>query len=272
MSTISLEHGGRTVVDGVDALVVAGWTGRDSAAVEHHVRELEALGVAPPSTVPLYYRVAASLLGHARAIEVVGGDTSGEAEPLLVRAADGALWLGVASDHTDRALESRSVALSKQICAKPCARGLWRFDDVAERLDALELRAWIAEDAALVDAPGDAAGWTLYQEGTLAAIRPLAELLDASPLGTLAGGAADRSSDRTDAVPNDASHPGRTGRDDRSGPDANARRGAAAMLCGTLPALGGVRPAAAFRAELADPANDARLELRYAVRALPEVS
>src|SRR5580692_1282255 len=33
----------------VDNLVVAGWTGRDRAAVEHHIKELAAIGVKAPA-------------------------------------------------------------------------------------------------------------------------------------------------------------------------------------------------------------------------------
>ena len=43
-------------------LVVAGWTGRDVAALEKHIRELEAIGVKRPKSTPIFYRVAASLL------------------------------------------------------------------------------------------------------------------------------------------------------------------------------------------------------------------
>ena len=39
-------------------LVIAGWTGRDAAAIAHHIEELAALGVPAPSAVPLFYRVA----------------------------------------------------------------------------------------------------------------------------------------------------------------------------------------------------------------------
>ena len=46
----------------INDLVIAGWTGRDVAALNHHIEELKAIGVQPPSKVPLYYRVAASLL------------------------------------------------------------------------------------------------------------------------------------------------------------------------------------------------------------------
>lgn len=35
-------------------LVVAGWTGRDRAAIEHHIEELALLGVPRPSAVPLW--------------------------------------------------------------------------------------------------------------------------------------------------------------------------------------------------------------------------
>ncbi len=150
--------------------VVAGWTGRDPAKVAHHIAELAALGVPAPSVTPLYYRVSAALLTQADAIEALGADTSGEAEPVLIRHG-GALWLGLGSDHTDRALEAHSVAYSKQVCAKPLARALWPLDALGA-LDALELRCWLREDG----------GWRLYQEGTLAAVRPLRDLEAGCPL------------------------------------------------------------------------------------------
>ena len=33
-------------------LIVAGWTGRDEAALNHHIEELAAIGVPRPSSVP----------------------------------------------------------------------------------------------------------------------------------------------------------------------------------------------------------------------------
>ena len=226
--TLRFRHTGGTLDLRLGALVVAGWTARDEAAVRHHVEELAALGVAPPSTFPLYYRASASLATFADAIEVVGEGTSGEAEPLLV-VADGRRWLGLGSDHTDRALEAHSVALSKQACPKPLNPELWAWDEVEDHLDALELGSWIDEGA----------GWTRYQEGTLASVRPLDELA--------------------------------RGAGDALGPGARAR-GAAAMLCGTLPAIGGVRPANAFRMALHDPVRGRTLEHEYRVRALPVVA
>lgn len=200
----------------ISHLTIAGWTGRDRAAVEHHIEELAAIGVTPPSSVPLFYRVSASLLTQGD-IEVLGPDTSGEVEPLIIRS-EGTLYLGLASDHTDRALEATSVAASKQVCAKPVATILWPLDDVAD-LDALQLTTDIEENAT----------WTRYQEGTLAAIRPLADLI------------AD--------LPDNA-----------------------AMLCGTLPAIGGVRPAQAYRMALTDPATGRTIRLDYSVTTLPVIA
>ena len=78
------------------ALVVAGWTGRDSAAIEHHIEELAALGVPRPSSVPLYYRMASLLLTQSAEIEALGDQSSGEAEPLLFFS-QGEWWLGAVS-------------------------------------------------------------------------------------------------------------------------------------------------------------------------------
>ncbi len=156
----------------IDHLYVAGWTGRNKDAVEHHIEELAAIGIAPPSQVPLYYRVSNSLLTHTNTVEVLGEGTSGEVEPLLIQQ-DGEIWLGLASDHTDRELEAHSVAASKQICLKPAAQELWKYEDVKPHLDDLQLECSIKE----------AGDWVIYQQGTLANIRPLAELMESSGFG-----------------------------------------------------------------------------------------
>ena len=146
-------------------LVIAGWTGRDAAALEAHIRELEALGVKRPSSTPIFYRVAASLLTTDETIEVLGGSSSGEAE-CVVYSFDNGAWIGLGSDHTDRAAEAISVSLSKQVCAKPVSSDIWRLDDVAPHWDALTLRSYI----------GAGENRRLYQEGSFTAIRPLQEL------------------------------------------------------------------------------------------------
>jgi hypothetical protein len=150
----------------IETLVIAGWTGRDVAALDHHIEELKAIGVQPPSKVPLYYRVAAQMLTQADRIQVLGDDTSGEVEPVLVGAAD-RLWVTVGADHTDRKLESYGVAVSKQVCPKVIGRAAWRFEEVEPHWDRLMLRSFITEGGKKV----------LYQEGPLAKIRAPRELI-----------------------------------------------------------------------------------------------
>lgn len=70
-----------------------------------------------------------------------------------------------------------------------------------------------------------------YQSGTLAAIRPLGDLIEGADL-----------------------------------PDNSA------LFCGTLPAIGGVRPAGDYRMTLVDPVQDRQITLSYAVGTLPIVS
>lgn len=169
---MKFQHSGSEINLPVEHLYVAGWTGRNADAVQHHIDELAAIGVAPPSEVPLYYRVSSSLLVHTNTIEVLGPETSGEVEPLIIQSA-GVLWLGLASDHTDRGLEAHSVAASKQICAKPASKEVWRLSDVEEDLDNLILRCSIKQDES----------WVSYQQGALSDILPLQELIDGSGMG-----------------------------------------------------------------------------------------
>ena len=68
----------------IESLVIAGWAGRDAASIEHHIEELAALGIPRPSTTPLYYRVAAQTLTQAGRLTVLGPDSSGEVEPVVV--------------------------------------------------------------------------------------------------------------------------------------------------------------------------------------------
>lgn len=209
----------------VDRLVIAGWTGRDAHAIEHHIGELEAIGVPRPSAVPLFYRVAANQLTQADDVEVLGAETSGEVEPLLFL--HGGKWfVSIASDHTDRALETHSVALSKQICVKPTARSAWPLDDVLGHWDDLVIRSWIEEGGEI----------KLYQEGTLAAIRPPADLLERYASG--------------------------------NPPPADGF----AMTCGTVGAIGGIRPSPRFRMELVDEARGRRIAHEYRSVVLPIVS
>lgn len=150
----------------IDRFVIAGWTGRDAAAVEKHIVELEALGVKRPDSVPIFYRVAAARLTTDDAIEASGDKSSGEVEFMLLRWG-GRLWVGVGSDHTDREVETYGVTVSKQMCDKPIAASFWAHDDIADHWDRLVLRSFIREGGKRV----------LYQEGPVSGMRTPADLI-----------------------------------------------------------------------------------------------
>lgn len=143
-------------------VVIAGWTGRDEAQLKKHILELAEIGVKPPKTTPIFYRVSASLITFSNQIQVSGPDTSGEVEFVLLSRPDG-LWVTVGSDHTDRKAETIGVSLSKQLCEKPIAKDAWRYDEVKPHWDKLVLRSW--------------ADGTLYQEGPVTAMRSPEDLL-----------------------------------------------------------------------------------------------
>ena len=121
-------------VAAIRQLVVAGWTGRNVAALEAHIKELEALGVKRPKSVPIFYRNAVQLLTPSGIIEAVGDKSSGEVEFVLYSLSDG-MWVGLGSDHTDRKAETINVTLSKQMCAKPVSAEVWRLDEVEAHWD-----------------------------------------------------------------------------------------------------------------------------------------
>ena len=155
-------------------------------------------------------------------LQVLGPDTSGEAEPVVV-AHGGRLWLTVGSDHTDRKAETMGIALSKQLCGKPVGGELWLLDDVVGHWDQIKLRAFATIDGRRV----------AYQDGTLAGMRTPADLIS------------------------------RWGKPLSSG---------TVMFCGTLAAIGGIRPASRFEVELEDPVLGRTLRHAYDIDALPVVS
>ena len=208
----------------IDHLVIAGWAGRDEAALCHHVEELAAIGVPRPSSMPVFYRVAAQTLTQAPVLSVLGSDSSGEVEPVLFSLADG-LWLGLGSDHTDRKAETMGIALSKQLCGKPVAGMLWRLADVEGHWDEIEIRAFAVIDKQRV----------LYQQGTLKSLRSPSDLLSRRP----------------------------------DGPELKP---GTAMFCGTLGAIGGIRPASRFEMELHDPKLGRTITAAYDIETLAVVS
>ena len=206
----------------LDQLVIASWTGRDRAAIEARLVELEGLGITRPPALPMLYPIAASRVTTGRALQVFGHRTSGEVEFVLLQLG-GRVWVGVGSDHTDRAMEAQDAGLAKQLCDKPIAPDFWDLADVQAHWDRLRLRSFVTT------ADG---GRELYQDGSVAAMRPPGELLALLP-----------------------SH--------------GAAAGACLLFCGTLGTHGGIRPSAGFHFELHDPVLGRTIGSGYEVQTLP---
>lgn len=222
LSLVFESAGGRTHREvQVERAVIAGWTGRDPAAVERHIAELEKLGVKRPAATPIFYRVSAARLTTDEAIETLGTQSSGEVEFVLLQTG-GRLWIGVGSDHTDREVETYGVTVSKQMCDKPIAPIFWPFDELAPHWNRLMLRSHVFEGGKTIP----------YQEGSVSGMREPADLI----ARYVQGGAL---------------------------PDGTA------MFCGTLGAIGGVRPSPRFSIELEDPVLGRTIRHHYDIHSLP---
>lgn len=154
----------------LEAMIVAGYTGRDREAVLHHIHELEEIGVAPPPYVPFYWRFPPWLAMTTDRVVVAGANTSGEAELCLLVDGD-EMFVTVGSDHTDRSAEAIDVGMSKAICPKPIGGSAFQVAAIGDRWSELVLRSWLVED-------GDE---RLYQEGVCANLVPPLELLAGMP-------------------------------------------------------------------------------------------
>ena len=141
----------------------AGYAGRDTTQVQHHVDELAELGVPAPTRIPTLYPLSASLVGRPEVVQVAHAKTSGEAEwALVVGETPDDLLLTVGCDHTDRALEVHGVAWSKQSAPDVLGDVAWPLKDIEGELDQFTLKAWVRH--------GDTE--QLIQDGTLAQLLP----------------------------------------------------------------------------------------------------
>jgi hypothetical protein len=125
------------------------------------------MGVPPPTTTPIYFPLANNLATTSDLIQVLGPETSGEVEYALLFADDGAIYVSVASDHSDRAAERHGIQLSKQLYPDVLAAEVWPYEEVRGHWERLVLRCWVSQ--------GDQRA--LYQEAALAELLGPAEWL-----------------------------------------------------------------------------------------------
>ncbi|MGM0873845.1 MAG: DUF2848 family protein [Bacillota bacterium] len=145
-----------------------GYTGRNKEMTLKHIEELAELGIPEPDEIPSLYSIRTSSLTQGKLIEVIGNESTGEAEIVLVFGdQQDEVYVTVGSDHTDRGLETVDINKSKHVCDKPFAAKAWRLRDVRKNWDQLELATDVKTEK----------GWELYQKQTLSAIIPLDEII-----------------------------------------------------------------------------------------------
>jgi len=152
-----------------DYCVATGYTGRDQEGVRRHIEELERIGIAAPYNIPAMYWIDPERVTSADILYVIGEKTSGEIEFFLASDRDGDLYFTVASDHTDRELESISIAKAKQVCSKVISLSFWRFTDIRDHWDEISLKMEISMDGF---------NFLVYQAGFLGQILPPERLFD----------------------------------------------------------------------------------------------
>ena len=115
------------------------------------------------------------------------------------------------------------MTVSKQMCDKPLAPVMWPLHEVAPHWDSLQLQSFRVENGTR----------TIYQEGSVAALLPAAELTRRL-----------------------------------AAEDGHEMADGDLLMGGTLPALDGVRPAPRFAFALIDPVLGRRIEHAYDIETL----
>lgn len=164
--TLVTKNGSTNLEVNFNKVLAIGFAGRNQEKVLEHIHELEEIGVKPPDSIPTIYPCADLLVTNDDYIQVFGKESSGEVECVVILQ-EGKTYIGLGSDHTDRKLETVSIAKSKQICAKPIGKEVWLYDELKAHWDELKLVSWQIHNGEEL----------LYQNGRMSEILPLEKIL-----------------------------------------------------------------------------------------------
>ena len=116
---------------------------RDPNAAIAHQDEVAKSGIFIATDVPAprIYPIGIHALEMGDEVFVQSNRTSGEVE-IVIYVSD-RVYVGVGSDHTDRALETFSIPGSKQACVNHLAPILWPYDEIVDSWDDCILRSWV---------------------------------------------------------------------------------------------------------------------------------
>jgi hypothetical protein len=124
-----------------------GFTMRDPEKMQRHLEECYKLGIKelicerPPLVMP----ISAWAVLTDDHIDVQRPRTSGEVEIVTLADADGTVYVGVGSDHTDRSLEGIDIPWGKQVAPNVVAPVLWRWEDVEPHWDSISMECSVID-------------------------------------------------------------------------------------------------------------------------------
>ena len=150
----------------IENIYICGYTSSNQQALQDHIDELKKIGVTPPDKTPMLYKKANLSPAVNTGIRVISDDTSGEVEYYLLLQND-KIYLGLASDHTDRGIEKHDVEKSKQVCPVVLSDVVWDYSEIKE-WKSLTLKSWAAQGNEKI----------LYQEASLEIFMKPEEIID----------------------------------------------------------------------------------------------
>ena len=150
----------------IENIYICGYTSSNQQALQDHIDELKKIGVTPPDKTPMLYKKANLYPAVNTGIRVISDDTSGEVEYFLLLQND-KIYLGLASDHTDRGIEKYDVEKSKQVCPVVLSDVVWDYSEIKE-WKSLTLKSWAAQGNEKI----------LYQEASLEIFMKPEEIID----------------------------------------------------------------------------------------------
>lgn len=166
--TLGLKLSGSEISRDITRAYCVGYSGRNIEKTKEHIQELAKIGVPEPDEIPALFPVSTRTVTQNADMEVVGAETSGEVELVLIygKSLEESL-LTVGSDHTDRGLEAVDIGKGKQACDKPIAEECWELKPLLANWDKLQMSSEVRIDGV----------WTPYQSDTAAAMMPLADII-----------------------------------------------------------------------------------------------
>lgn len=167
--TIAQRSGPRPATIDLARCYNLGFTMRDPEKMQRHLEEVYKLGIKelvcerPPLVMP----ISAWTVLTDTEISVQRPQTSGEVEIVTVADTDGAVYVGVGSDHTDRALEAIDIPWAKQVAPNVVAPVLWPWEEVEPHWDRVRMEAEVVDGGQRVK----------YQEASVAEFWTPTEML-----------------------------------------------------------------------------------------------